>query len=463
MNRAKNEKVVPVPVNVVKVGENEFQLNWQNPNSNDLLAIRISRRVGEGEWDDNCKEIPADVTSCFDSLNVTSEVVLSYRLQAILIDDSSDFSEPMAYFDPATVPTNVAVRQIDTQKFRLSWSDNSVGEEQFIVDKKIGNRNWQNNYHQVSANQTEYIDSNISGSDTVYYRISANAGISNSQTSSIVKEKPGTLSLTNLYFGTESSFEILTWNIQNFPRKNGDTIISLAQAIKALQVDIIAFQEVESSSSFSALIDSIDNYQGFRANSAYADLDIAYLYNTTTVIIDSIYEIYSRESSAFPRRPLVMRCHWREVPLVVINNHFKAYEDSESRARRLEASELLVEYIQNYFDDENVIIVGDFNDEVTDNQNYNVFQPFIELSSSFQFADMSIANGSSSQWSYPTWPSHIDHIIISDELFDEFADSNTDIRTLLIEKYFSSGWNEYALKISDHRPLGMKFSNVNNN
>ena len=32
---------------------------------------------------------------------------------------------------------------------------------------------------------------------------------------------------------------------------------------------------------------------------------------------------------------------------------------------------------------------------------------------------MDIAYSSSSNWSYPSWPSHLDHILLTNELFDE--------------------------------------------
>ena len=58
----------------------------------------------------------------------------------------------------------------------------------------------------------------------------------------------------------------------------------------------------------------------------------------------------------------------------------------------------------------------------------------------------------------PTWPSHIDHILITDELFGVFANSASVIKTLLIENYMEGGWNEYAVKISDHRPVALKLA-----
>ena len=99
------------------------------------------------------------------------------------------------------------------------------------------------------------------------------------------------------------------------------------------------------------------------------------------------------------------------------------------------------------------IILGDLNDVITDSQNNNVFLDFIE-SEYFQFADYDIAVGSSSNWSYPSWPSHIDHIIISDELYS--AVDFSEVQTFKIDEYLNGGWSFYDQYISDHRPVFMK-------
>ncbi|SVD40514.1 uncharacterized protein METZ01_LOCUS393368, partial [marine metagenome] len=54
----------------------------------------------------------------------------------------------------------------------------------------------------------------------------------------------------------------------------------------------------------------------------------------------------------------------------------------------------------------------------------------------------------------PTWPSHLDHILITNELFDEL--DNSDIQTIKIDEYLDGGWNEYDQNISDHRPVALK-------
>ena len=74
----------------------------------------------------------------------------------------------------------------------------------------------------------------------------------------------------------------------------------------------------------------------------------------------------------------------------------------------------------------------------------------------YLFADMDIAQGTSSGWSYPTWPSHIDHILITNELFDEFENNSSDIQTIKIDDYFEGGWSAYDQNVSDHRPVALK-------
>ena len=97
----------------------------------------------------------------------------------------------------------------------------------------------------------------------------------------------------------------------------------------------------------------------------------------------------------------------------------------------------------------------DFNDDIAESNSNNVFLDFINDSNSYYFADMSIANGPSSDWSFPTWPSHLDHILISNEFFNIFSDEN--IFTYKIDEYMNS-WQQYDNYISDHRPVAINLT-----
>ena len=112
----------------------------------------------------------------------------------------------------------------------------------------------------------------------------------------------------------------------------------------------------------------------------------------------------------------------------------------------------------NWITDDNVIILGDLNDELQEDASDNVFQNFINDSTNYKFIDLDIAFGSSTNWSYPGWPSHLDHILITNELFDEFEASGAKVETIHIENYFDGGWNEYENFVSDHRPVGLSLN-----
>ena len=84
---------------------------------------------------------------------------------------------------------------------------------------------------------------------------------------------------------------------------------------------------------------------------------------------------------------------------------------------------LLKEYIDDNLPSNKVIVLGDLNDDIAESTQNNVFQNVLDNTENYYFADYNIANESSVNWSYPTWPSHLDHILITNELFDELDNS----------------------------------------
>ena len=101
------------------------------------------------------------------------------------------------------------------------------------------------------------------------------------------------ITVSDISFGSENSLDIITWNIENFP-KSDLTIDYVTNFISAIHdIDIIALQEISDQSSFNILVNSLnnENWLGFRdSNSNYGEL--SYLINTKNVtIIDSPYLI----------------------------------------------------------------------------------------------------------------------------------------------------------------------------
>jgi exonuclease III len=266
----------------------------------------------------------------------------------------------------------------------------------------------------------------------------------------------------NFNFATKSSFDIMTWNLENFP-KNEFTLNYVARTINALDMDVIALQEIKYNKSFEELLIMLPQYEGCRVKFSKHKKRLAFIYKKEIGVKD-IYQIYKFRhfpfENPYSRSPFVLELEWNSIPLVIINNHFP--NGSKNYKRRLCASNLLKSYVDKHFKDRNVIILGDFNDNLTESLEVNVFQKFLADKNNYLFTDMNIAKTDSTNWSFPRLHSntknsnHIDHILISNELFDEFKDSKSEVIVIKLEDQLKNYWPDYHKNISDHRPVGLK-------
>ena len=269
----------------------------------------------------------------------------------------------------------------------------------------------------------------------------------------------------DLSFGTDSTFDVASWNIEHFPKRGQTTIDYVTDIIYALDLDYIAVQEVDYPEEFENLIDQLEGYEGFYQENNYARLGV--IYKTDVLTVNSIHEIFTSPAhwSAFPRAPIVMDVEFMGAQYILINNHYKCcgngYLDpnnpDDEEYRRRAASIFLKDFIDNSYPDANVIMMGDLNDELTDPPLHNVFQNFLDDSDNYRFVDMDIAQSPSSNWSYPSWPSHLDHILITNELYDEMENAGSEVACIKLDAYFSNGWSGYDYYVSDHRPVALKF------
>ena len=261
----------------------------------------------------------------------------------------------------------------------------------------------------------------------------------------------------------QNNLDIITWNIEHYP-KHADTNFYLEDIINNLDgVDIIALQEIESSTQLSELANNLgSNWIDYRhENSDWGEL--SYLINSETITFQEPYSILSEYQYYFAYRPpYVLEFDYNNQHFILINVHYKCCGDgsldeqdsSDEEYRRLQATYYLDNYIKDNFNDSNVIIAGDFNDSLVDDQQNNVFNLFFN-STEYLFTDlpMALENNYWQYWSFPSWPSHLDHILITNELFDEYENISSTCSTLVLDNFFNNGWSDYDNYISDHRPV----------
>lgn len=247
-------------------------------------------------------------------------------------------------------------------------------------------------------------------------------------------------------FGSDETFDIMTWNVQTYPKSGQTTIDLVADIVEDLDLDVIAMQEINDRASFSSLVNQLDGWSGYRSSEGPA-----YLFRMETISVTAIYEIFTDDWWAFPRPPFIMNFTWNDVPFTAINLHLKCCDGSEDR--REAASLALEDYLLDELaepGEHNFIMLGDYNDEIDEPEATNVFFNLVDDDIHFQFATMEIC-GISSQASYPSWPSFIDHILVTTDLFDELETGF--VETQRIDDYLGDPY--YFNVVSDHRPVAL--------
>lgn len=272
--------------------------------------------------------------------------------------------------------------------------------------------------------------------------------------------------------GDSNKIEIVTWNIKRFPQTNySDEYVK--SIIEGLRADIYVLQEIQSKSKFAAMMGEIDDYN-YLLQPSSSSLNFALVYRRGVVSVLNSAELFIQDDKFFAGRPpLLTKVEWQKngitKDLTIINIHLKCCGDDsieignsdDEEYRRVVAGQLLHNYVSDSLNDENVIIAGDWNDAIQEPVSTNTFQIFIDDSTDFKFVDMDIALGDAANWSWQGWSSswpaiHFDHILINNNLYNEF-DNFSVVDVIKLEEDFNNGISEYDGNVSDHRPVYFKF------
>lgn len=241
----------------------------------------------------------------------------------------------------------------------------------------------------------------------------------------------------------DDELNVVTWNIEFLSEENTN-FDKVSEIVEDLDADVIAIQEINSISGFVNLANQLPEWTGYYRDIG-GSLDLGFLVKTDAFL--SIGEVFEAVDTS-PRETIgIELTHISGLEVTLLNIHLKCCGEPGDFEQREQASIAIKNYIDQNLADEAVILLGDFNDEIASSS--SPFQNFKEDASNYQFADIGIANGSSFNFSYPSWPSHLDHLLITDELFDLVG----LVQTITAEDCVSS----YSSQVSDHRPVLASF------
>jgi endonuclease/exonuclease/phosphatase family metal-dependent hydrolase len=246
----------------------------------------------------------------------------------------------------------------------------------------------------------------------------------------------------------------MTWNIENFP-KSDRTAGRVAEILAAHPADVVAVQEIGDLHAFQAMDASLLDHQTVAGEARGNDTRVGLIYRTSTVEITDVETIFLADSYAFPRPPLKVRATVGGVDLVVVVVHLKAQLNEESVMRRKDAVIKLDTWIQNARatgPDADIVVLGDWNDELTDTGDENVYGPMLDFPDRYQFLTMPLAEREAQDGgSYITYESFIDHILITTDATPEYGEGETVMLKL------DTADPTYVDEVSDHRPVLARF------
>ena len=143
-------------LSIVQEGLKKVKLSWAYDNQT-IQGFKIDRKIGDGDWQleyailDHEARLWIDA-SCLPTKNN------SYQVYSFSADKESQ--KILVSIVPAfPAPTNLSIEQLSITRLKLTWRDNSAGEDGYKIDKKIGADPWQVGYVTLAENSTLWIDS----------------------------------------------------------------------------------------------------------------------------------------------------------------------------------------------------------------------------------------------------------------------------------------------------------------
>jgi hypothetical protein len=173
------------------VSSTEIELNWLD-NSEDETGFRIDRRTFENQEWVELVSLDENITSVSDA-GLTPNMTYFYQVAAFNEDGDS---EPSAEVSETTsevtliAPSDLNSEAVSMTMIRLNWNDNAENEVGFSIERNINEEGWEDAGH-TFRNQTEFVDSDLSYSNSYQYRVYAFNEMNSSEPSEAVDATTG--------------------------------------------------------------------------------------------------------------------------------------------------------------------------------------------------------------------------------------------------------------------------------
>lgn len=305
------------------------------------------------------------------------------------------------------------------------------------------------------------------------------------------------ISLTGSSYPKAETFDVGAYNLSFFgsnatnnptPQKITTQINNIATVFQRLNLDIVGVEEVSSDSAMGVLVSKLPgwaavlsprwSYSFIPPDPTFPPQKIGFVYNTATaqlleqrVMFEGLFDSLRNNLATLPGYPDSASHFWSSgrLPFMatfnvtvgsiskrvrIIDIHAKSASDVTSYNRRVYDVRVLKDSLDTYYKDDNIILVGDYNDRVVGsiyaggNSPYQAF-----VTDTADYKALSYPLDSAGRVSFISGTGLIDHIIISDELKKNYISNSTDIED---PRTYISSYN--ATTASDHLPIFTRLS-----
>ncbi len=209
----------PAPTNlqITQLTDSEIRLTWQD-NSLFEDGFIVERKEDSGNFTE-IATVEKDSTNFID-LGLLITKFYTYRVTAVNLVNSSNFTQEQSIQTTFPAPTNLQILQISDSEVQLTWEDNTTFEDGFKIEKKTNNGNFIETAN-LPNDSTSLIDSGLSTSDIHLYRVRAFTLTNFSEFTQEQNIQTSFPAPTNLQITSISDSEVqLTWE-DNFTFEDG--------------------------------------------------------------------------------------------------------------------------------------------------------------------------------------------------------------------------------------------------
>jgi len=158
----------------------QMSLSWTD-NSGDEQGFRIERKTGASGTYSHIASVGANITT-YSNSSLVQNTEYYYRLRAYNGSNNSDYSnEANAVTLHLNAPTNLSASGVSYAQLTLTWSDNSIEETGFEIERKTGAGGTYARVSTTAANATTYTNASLVQGTEYYFRIRAVSGSNYSQ------------------------------------------------------------------------------------------------------------------------------------------------------------------------------------------------------------------------------------------------------------------------------------------